>query len=75
MVIVSPILEREREDHGEVIWNTAGIFKFIFFILYSAIMIFLSLVVISNSGKVMGISRQNHIPRVGDFNEVKLIYS
>ena len=31
MVIVSPILEREREDHGEVIWNTAGIFKFIFF--------------------------------------------
>ena len=23
MVIVSPILEREREDHGECIWNTA----------------------------------------------------
>ena len=34
-------------------------------------MIFLNLVVISNSGKVMGISRKNHIPRVGDFNEVK----
>jgi beta-ureidopropionase len=49
MVIVSPILERERDDHGEVIWNTA--------------------VVISNSGKVIGISRKNHIPRVGDFNE------
>jgi len=27
-------------------------------------------VVISNSGKVMGKSRKNHIPRVGDFNEV-----
>jgi beta-ureidopropionase len=51
MVIVSPILERERDDHGEVIWNTA--------------------VVISNNGSVIGISRKNHIPRVGDFNEVK----
>ena len=27
-------------------------------------------VVISNSGKVIGKSRKNHIPRVGDFNEV-----
>jgi hypothetical protein len=27
-------------------------------------------VVISNSGNVIGISRKNHIPRVGDFNEV-----
>ena len=27
-------------------------------------------VVISNSGKIMGKSRKNHIPRVGDFNEV-----
>ncbi|CAL1537703.1 unnamed protein product [Lymnaea stagnalis] len=26
-------------------------------------------VVISNSGEVIGISRKNHIPRVGDFNE------
>ena len=26
-------------------------------------------VVISHTGKVMGISRKNHIPRVGDFNE------
>ena len=25
--------------------------------------------VISNSGKVLGKSRKNHIPRVGDFNE------
>ncbi len=49
MVIISPILEREREDHGETIWNTA--------------------VVISNTGRVLGISRKNHIPRVGDFNE------
>ena len=24
MVIVSPILERENEEHGETIWNTAG---------------------------------------------------
>ena len=28
------------------------------------------LVVISNTGSVMGKSRKNHIPRVGDFNEV-----
>ncbi len=28
-------------------------------------------VVISNTGKVMGKSRKNHIPRVGDFNEVR----
>ena len=28
-------------------------------------------VVVSNSGKVMGKSRKNHIPRVGDFNEVR----
>lgn len=27
-------------------------------------------VVISNSGNVLGKSRKNHIPRVGDFNEV-----
>lgn len=49
MVVVSPILERDR-DHGGVLWNTA--------------------VVISNSGVVMGKTRKNHIPRVGDFNEV-----
>ena len=29
-------------------------------------------VVISNTGKVIGKSRKNHIPRVGDFNEVRL---
>jgi beta-ureidopropionase len=52
MVIISPILERESEDHGETIWNTA--------------------VVISNNGNVIGISRKNHIPRVGDFNEVSI---
>lgn len=28
-------------------------------------------VVISNSGKVLGKSRKNHIPRIGDFNEVE----
>ena len=28
-------------------------------------------VVISNTGKVIGKSRKNHIPRVGDFNEVR----
>ena len=27
-------------------------------------------VVVSNTGRVMGKSRKNHIPRVGDFNEV-----
>ncbi|XP_015355791.1 beta-ureidopropionase isoform X3 [Marmota monax] len=48
MVVVSPILERDR-DHGNVLWNTA--------------------VVISNSGAVLGKTRKNHIPRVGDFNE------
>jgi len=30
-------------------------------------------VVISNSGSVIGKSRKNHIPRVGDFNEVLII--
>nr|XP_044988856.1 beta-ureidopropionase isoform X2 [Jaculus jaculus] len=50
MVVVSPILERDRE-HGGVLWNTA--------------------VVISNSGAVLGKSRKNHIPRVGDFNETQ----
>jgi beta-ureidopropionase len=50
MVIVNPILERDNEDHGETIWNTA--------------------VVISNTGNVIGKSRKNHIPRIGDFNEV-----
>ncbi len=30
-------------------------------------------VVISNTGKVIGKSRKNHIPRVGDFNEVMII--
>lgn len=28
-------------------------------------------VVISNSGAVLGKSRKNHIPRIGDFNEVR----
>ena len=28
-------------------------------------------VVISNSGQVLGKTRKNHIPRVGDFNEVR----
>ena len=30
-------------------------------------------VVISNSGQVLGKSRKNHIPRIGDFNEVKFL--
>jgi beta-ureidopropionase len=50
MIIVSPILERENEEHGETLWNTA--------------------VVISSDGTILGKSRKNHIPRVGDFNEV-----
>ena len=29
-------------------------------------------VVISSSGAVLGKSRKNHIPRVGDFNEVQM---
>ena len=33
----------------------------------------LSAVVISNTGAVLGKSRKNHIPRVGDFNEVTLL--
>ena len=28
-------------------------------------------VVISNTGAVLGKTRKNHIPRVGDFNEVR----
>lgn len=49
-MIISPILERERDD---ILWNTA--------------------VVISNTGKVIGKTRKNHIPRVGDFNEVSVL--
>lgn len=30
-------------------------------------------VVISNSGAVLGKTRKNHIPRVGDFNEVSCL--
>ncbi|XP_012280064.1 beta-ureidopropionase-like [Orussus abietinus] len=48
MVIISPILERDRVN-GDTLWNTS--------------------VVISNTGKVIGKHRKNHIPRVGDFNE------
>jgi hypothetical protein len=32
MVIVSPILERESDDHGETIWNTAGLELIEFFL-------------------------------------------
>ncbi len=53
MVIISPILEREDEAHGETLWNTC--------------------VIISNTGNVLGRSRKNHIPRVGDFNEVNFL--
>ena len=31
-------------------------------------------VVISNNGLVLGKSRKNHIPRIGDFNEVSFFY-
>ena len=31
-------------------------------------------VVISNSGNVLGKSRKNHIPRIGDFNEVGVCF-
>ena len=30
-------------------------------------------VVVSNTGAVLGKTRKNHIPRVGDFNEVAMI--
>ena len=33
------------------------------------------LVVISNTGNVIGKTRKNHIPRVGDFNEVSVSQS
>ena len=29
-------------------------------------------VIISNNGSVLGKTRKNHIPRVGDFNEVRI---
>ena len=37
--------------------------------------LFNTAVVISNTGRVIGKSRKNHIPRVGDFNEVTREYS
>lgn len=36
-------------------------------------MLYNTCVVISNSGKIMGKTRKNHIPRVGDFNEVSIL--
>ena len=30
-------------------------------------------VIISNNGSVLGKTRKNHIPRVGDFNEVRVL--
>ncbi|KAB1997344.1 hypothetical protein ES319_D12G018400v1 [Gossypium barbadense] len=53
IVIISSILERDI-NHGETLWNTA--------------------VIIGNHGNIIGKHRktgfwQNHIPRVGDFNE------
>jgi len=30
-------------------------------------------VIISNNGSVLGKTRKNHIPRVGDFNEVRIL--
>jgi len=32
-------------------------------------------VVISNNGSVLGKTRKNHIPRIGDFNEVRALFS
>ena len=60
MVIVSPILERD-EAHADTIWNTAGTLFYI--------PPFTCVVIIGNNGNVIGKSRKNHIPRVGDFNE------
>ena len=37
--------------------------------------LFNTAVVISNNGHVIGKTRKNHIPRVGDFNEVTIITS
>ena len=34
-----------------------------------------SSVIISNNGSVLGKTRKNHIPRIGDFNEVKAMFS
>lgn len=31
-------------------------------------------VIISNTGRVIGKTRKNHIPRVGDFNEVDAVF-
>ena len=39
------------------------------------IAIYIISVVISNTGAVLGKSRKNHIPRVGDFNEVSYKYT
>ena len=41
-----------------------------FFFMFS--IVFFS-VIISNNGDVLGKTRKNHIPRVGDFNEVTLV--
>ncbi len=66
MIIISPILERDHK-HGEVNWNTAGWYFFHILRLFP--------VVIDQNGHFLGKSRKNHIPRVGDFNEVGLCHT
>ena len=60
---------RSRRSHLEYSW-LAWIVDLLRFSLKCFKFCCIFLVVISNSGKVIGISRKNHIPRVGDFNEV-----
>ncbi len=67
MIIISPILERDHK-HGEVNWNTAGSSVFFPFLR-------LFVVVIDQNGQFLGKSRKNHIPRVGDFNEVGVCHT
>lgn len=75
MVIVSPILERE-EKRGGILWNTSVVISHtgnvigkIHFRVNNKNDEILMTCGSSRVVSVSGITRKNHIPRVGDFNE------
>lgn len=72
MVIVCPILERDKTHFGSlhntavVISNTGNYLQSSLHSMCCRVCVALSLI----SGRILGKTRKNHIPRVGDFNEV-----
>ncbi len=64
---------REKTKNTEKPFGTLLVFILVYYLDFFICKLRANVVVIiSNSGKVLGISRKNHIPRVGDFNEVSI---